>query len=284
MLIVKTTKKMKKRILTLVAILGASASFAQMSSMKNKKGFEVLPQAGDYAIQVDATPLLDFGLNLVNFGVNTGDWSNGTFINPDGSTFNTTIRGKYFTSATEAYRVNFGINTGSMKYSRSMTSLVDPDDPELMVDSTVKYSQIVLGGGMEWRRGHNRLQGFYGGEANIIIGSLGTLSSVEISESLEDAVTDYGFAPAYVKSQKGSSFGFMLGGFAGVEYFVLPKISIGGQVGWGLMFQSKTKVTTVVESYNGTDTDETEVESTPAPSNFGFAANYSGNLFATFHF
>ena len=46
---------MKKRILVLAAILGASASFAQVTSLKSKKGFEILPQAGDYAIQIDAT-------------------------------------------------------------------------------------------------------------------------------------------------------------------------------------------------------------------------------------
>lgn len=281
MIIVKTTKNMKKRFLLVAASLTATVSFSQM---QNKNGLEILPEAGDYAIQVDATPLLNFGLNAVNIMNNTGDDANGVFLNPNGTSVNTTIRGKYFTSATEAYRVNVGINTGSMKYSRTMPSLVDPDDADLTVDSTVKYSEIILGGGMEWRRGHNRLQGFYGGELNISIGSQAPLSQVEIDKSLEDAVTDYGFAPAYVTKQKGSAFGLMINGFAGVEYFVLPKISIGGQVSWGLNIQSKTKVTTTVESFNGTDTETTEVETTPGPSNFGFAGNYSANLFATFHF
>lgn len=284
---------MKKRILTLAAILGASVSIAQVSSMKNKKGFEILPEAGDYAIQVDATPFLNFGLNAINIANSTGGTGSVAGIN----TFqglngvNTTVRGKYFTSATEAYRVNFGINTSTMKYSRNITSTVDPDD-EMTVDSTVKFSQIIIGGGKEWRRGHNRLQGFYGGELNLTIGSTTPLRSVELSEDIEDAADDYGYTgmstlpgtASYIKSQKGSSFGFMLNGFAGIEYFVLPKLSIGGQLSWGLMFQSKTKVTTVVEFYDGTDTNEDESEITGGPSNFGFGTNYSGQVFATFHF
>lgn len=273
---------MKKRILMLAAIFGASASFAQISSLKSKKGFEILPQAGDYAIQIDANPLLNFGLNAVTMGANVGTNANGGSFAGVGS-INTTIRGKYFTSATEAYRVNFGINTSRAATTTNIASLVDPDDADLVVDSVTRTTQITIGGGMEWRRGHNRLQGFYGADINFMIGSPVPLTSVEVSADAETASTDYGYGP--IVTQKGSSFGIMLQGFAGVEYFVLPKISIGGQVGWGLNFNSKGKITQTTVSYDAiadeTNTDETEFTGT---GNFGFATAYSGNIFATFHF
>ena len=57
---------MKKNILFAAALFAGSLAFAQgtTTSMKNKKGMEYLPQAGDWAIQMNAVPILDFAFIL----------------------------------------------------------------------------------------------------------------------------------------------------------------------------------------------------------------------------
>ena len=56
-----------KAILIGATILFASTYFSQDSEpMTNKNGYVILPESGDYALQMDATPILDFGLNVIN--------------------------------------------------------------------------------------------------------------------------------------------------------------------------------------------------------------------------
>lgn len=273
---------MKKRILVLAAIFGASASFAQVTSLKNKKGFEILPEAGDYAIQFDATPMLNFAVEAVKMGATNGNQAAGTATWVTG--FNNTIVGKYFVDASTAYRVKVGINTNST--STDVTT-VSTTAPEKSVVTTTKSKQnlISIGGGIEKRRGHNRLQGFYGGEAMITIGSLTPLVSTEYDQDLATIAQDADLntlVPLSTNKQKGSAFGFELRGFAGVEYFVLPKISLGAEFGWGLAFNT-SKSSNENESWNGTEVVSTTTDG-PKQSTFGFANTVSGNVVATFHF
>lgn len=274
---------MKKRILVLAAIFGASASFAQVTSLKSKKGFEILPEAGDYAIQFDATPMLNFGLNAVKMGAVSDPTHTADVLIKNG--LNQTIVGKYFKDASTAYRGVIGINTSATSLDAILANVDPTKDDEMTVTTKTKQTQIILGGGMEWRRGHNRLQGFYGAEAMIMIGSPVALPAYqELSTDLETATTDYGFAASYISDVKGSRFAFGLNGIAGVEYFVLPKISLGAGVSWGLMYNTQTKVTVTTETYTGTEVETDETVNYAAGSNFGFGVMYSGNIFATFHF
>lgn len=57
---------MKKTLLVAAAALFASVTFAQEGIITNKKGTPILPQAGDYAIGVDATPFLEYFGNMFN--------------------------------------------------------------------------------------------------------------------------------------------------------------------------------------------------------------------------
>lgn len=270
---------MKKKTLLLAAIFGASASFAQVTSLKSKKGFEVLPEAGDYAIQFDATPLLDFGLNAIKIGANGTQTAGNTITAPNG--LNTVFVGKYFADASTAYRVKVGINTNLTKTTLTVGSLAD-SEVTLEQAFTSKYNHIQIGGGIEKRRGHNRLQGFYGGEALLSLGSTTVLNGVEISEDLNVAFNDYGAAYGTSSQDKGSAIGFVLRGFVGAEYFVLPKISLGGELGWGLSYsRGKTETTTKVS--DGTTITETTVQN-PAQKIFGFTNAPSMNMVATFHF
>lgn len=277
---------MKKQILVLAALFAGSASFAQVTTLKNKKGFEILPQAGDYAISVDATPILDFGLNAIKMGVNTGataghpGYVSGAFR---------TVVGKYFITANTAYRVKLGINYITNNNDNVLGTTAGGN--EYIQTVKTKTSNIILGGGMEWRRGHNRLQGFYGAEALINIGSPSAISKNEYNMTLKeayDSVTPVNSVTTRsLGITKSSAFGITVRGFVGVEYFVLPKISLGAEFGWGLGYQA-SKGTRTRETMNGPGTESTETES-QASRNSGIRIGTdlgagAASLTATFHF
>jgi hypothetical protein len=62
----------------------------------------------------------------------------------------------------------------------------------------------------------------------------------------------YGNAARNTEVKDGSVLGLTLRGFCGVEYFVLPKISIAGEFGWGLSFSSVGASSTTRESVGST--------------------------------
>ena len=88
-----------------------------------------------------------------------------------------------------------------------------------------------------------------------------------------------------ILSQSGDrSYGVILSGVVGVEYFIAPKISIGGEFRLGLYTGYDTYGTTTVERWTGT---EREVETLPKAANDGriaFRNASSGSLFMMFHF
>ncbi|MGB1041261.1 MAG: hypothetical protein ACPGVD_10335, partial [Flavobacteriales bacterium] len=230
---------MKKKILFVAALFAGSLAFAQGSttSMKNKRGLEYLPQAGDWALQFDAVPLIDFGLNAVKFNTNTS--ATAQHLGYVGG-FNNVIVGKMYTSATEAYRVKVGINFMSNN-TETVQMYGANNDQEYVTTQNDKVTNIVLGFGKEWRRGHNRLQGFYGGEALLVIGSPTTTTSFEYNLDLQTAISDAGAtSPRSLGVTKSSAFGIGARGFIGVDYFILPKIAIGAEFGWGIGFSTSS--------------------------------------------
>lgn len=288
---------MKKSILAVAVVLGTSAAFAQ--DLTSKKGENYLPEAGDWAISIDAAPLLGYvqGIFGSNGSPSDGSWS---FLNG-----NNVITGKYFVADDMAYRG--GINIGfSSTTSKAYTATLDANgavDPEagLVVDEMkVSQSNIMLTGGLEWRKGSTRLQGYYGGELGLGFGG--------------GSKTDYTYANAYNwngttgtssqthavdgsvdvnnATQKGGVM-FGLRGFIGAEYFVIPKLSVGGEFGWGLGLQTFGTGTTTTTQLNtaGTATEEITTDTVAGGSAFGIGTDNSnpffgpsGSLKITFHF
>jgi hypothetical protein len=102
---------------------------------------------------------------------------------------------------------------------------------------TNSYNNITLGGGVEYRRGNTRLQGYYGAMAMIGLG--GSKTSYEYGAGAVDG--------QITEEKAGSTFGLGVRAFVGAEYFVLPKISIGGEFGWGLGFSSTGASETTIQ-------------------------------------
>jgi hypothetical protein len=304
---------MKKKVLLIATVFAASTTFAQ--DLTSKKGETYLPEADDWAISFDAVPFLNyFGQMLSNAGATSPSlgYTNG---------YPWAIKGKMFKDEKTAYRAGIRLGFGST----TTTGLTDDASDNLgtaagyptvppMVEDTYKagYNGIVLTGGLEMRRGKTRLQGYYGGE--LLIGMGGTKDTYTYGNAINtntDATgVDGGNGTNFGSNMTSDGFGnnarrtemksstTMIGlrGFIGVEYFILPKISIGGEYGWGLGFGS-TKTTDSYESRDfnasgnmtiGTFTDETKsggfAIDTDIQNSMTGLSGASGSLNIIFHF
>lgn len=291
---------MKKSVFTLALALGVSSVFAQ--DLTSKKGEAYLPEAGDWAIGIDATPFLGyFGNFFGGNGLNTApSWN---FL-----TTNQTITGKYFVESGMAYRGSLRLNFGSDK-SRTMaadrayvptgTETVDFTGP--MVENRMRssYNNIALSGGLEWRKGTTRLQGFYGAELGVGFGATkdiyeyGNALSATVGVDADDDMDGsnvvaggpnfLGTSARVVERDNGSMMIVGLRGFIGAEYFVLPKLAVGGEFGWGLAYATTGYGSTTYETQDPTTPAggvEYTVEDTGTKtSSFGFDTSNNNNLF-----
>lgn len=227
---------MKKLFAFGAALLVAGAMNAQLTS---KKGEAYLPASGDWSIGIDGTSAINYFGNMLNNSAGNGLAYNYTNAN-------NMITGKMFTSDNTAYRaaLRIGMNSNSVT-----TPVASSADPTKTVDNVTKTSNnfVGLGAGMEYRRGATRLQGYYGAMAMLTYAGGGVKNTYG-----NDAL-----AGDVMEVKNGTSIGFGLRGFIGVEYFVLPKISVGGEFGWGVGFNSTGASTTTVANGDGTNTDVT---------------------------
>ena len=271
---------MKKSIALVAMAFGVTSAFAQ--DLTSKKGEPFLPEAGDYAIAIDATPFFSYAKGLIGAGSNAGATSpNWNWANP-----NATIWGKMFKDANTAYRagirLGFGSQTTRTMVAQLYTAASTPTTvtfptASAQVENVMKTSQTNIGltAGIEKRRGKTRLQGVYGAEVGLMLNSskdkytygnslvASNTASAQVVVTGADAMnggsnltTDSQGNTARITTWKsGMGFAFGVRGFVGAEYFVAPKISIGGEFGWGLGFGLSGKSTTSIEAVgnNGTD-------------------------------
>jgi hypothetical protein len=256
---------MKKSTLLLAALaFSASAAFAQ--DLTSKKGENFLPEAGDWSLGIEATPFLNYvGGFFSNAGAAAPTWN---FLNG-----NQTIIGKMYTSETSAYRaiVRIGFNSASQTAqiadATQTTAPTYPNLPAMKEDKMKTGSRFIgLGAGIEMRRGKTRLQGFYGADAMFWMG--GGKSTYEYGNTLSTGSTPvtvanstnfgtnittdtYGNAARITEMKNGSTIGIGVRGFVGAEYFIVPKISIGAEFGWGVGFQMNGASSITMEFIGG---------------------------------
>ncbi len=266
---------MKKSIALVALAFGVTSAFAQ--DLTSKKGEPILPEAGDYMIGIDANPFLNyagnfFGKNdLAGAGNVAPTWN---FLN-NGVNGTNMIVGKYFKDANTAYRVGIrlGINNQTTKSEIADLSSTAPTFPTLptMKEDVYKNSNKAIGitVGLEKRKGKTRLQGFYGADFmlwgssqkekytygnTIDVNSTTGLAVVSAANTTNfgsnlTTIAGSGATSGRVTEKKtGNGLGIGLRAFIGAEYFILPKISIGGEFGWGIGFMTGGKTSTTVQS------------------------------------
>jgi hypothetical protein len=282
---------MKKQILMLCMIFISASTFAQMTT---KNGHTILPEEGDWAIQMNAVPLVNMALNAMDI---MNDNGNNAAHPGYVSGFSNVIVGKYFHDANHATRVKISIETSTLSDKNFGDDPTTTDSFEDDVHlSTDKYSywSVMVGYGKEYRRGHNRLQGFYGYE-----GLLG-LSSGEFDEEFEEGTntstnyqfdtSEWGVGSYDISSNDGLGIALQARAFVGVEYFAAPKISIGAEFGWGFGLAMMGRGSMTHEEVEMNDegnltTTTIDMSGDYAGTEFGFDVdNMNAALTATFHF
>jgi len=313
---------MKKKVLFVASLFLATATFAQ-DGLTSKKGEAYLPEAGDWSIGFDATSLTSFVGNAFNGSGNNLD-TNGTLLTGTGNSLNAggwmngsvgqELRAKMFKDETTAYRLRVRIGFGSSggdyygKYDHDNNDSTAVNEYIVNVKNSQGFS-VVLGAGLEKRRGNTRIQGYYGGE--VFFGLLGGASSTyDDGRVLSDdwgvsgmSDTDMGYTTAtnwngdavrVTESKAGSTLLIGLQGFVGVEWFFAPKVSLGAEYTWGFNFQSTGEGERTVEYWGVTEVENALtgvsnhlVTETSKTSKTGSLSLDTGGLFAlnlAFHF
>ena len=283
---------MKKSIALVAMAFGVTSAFAQ--DLTSKKGEPFLPEAGDYAIGVDATPFLNYVGNFFGGRVVTNNQApTFNFLNNN----NLMIMGKYFKDANTAYRVGLNLNFGSTKYTNNVADQTNTTANPVYVQDTRKVGNTFVGltAGIEKRRGKTRLQGIYGAEAGLSIGS--TKSKYTYGNAMDNSAhtspvsTDWstwngtnassvGNGNRTTETKSGAAIGFGVRAFIGAEYFVAPKVSIGGEFGWGLGLTVQGKGSSTREAVNGTTNSvATTSTDTGKTSTFGLGTDNKSSVF-----
>lgn len=264
--------------------------------LKSKKGELILPQAGEWGLGIDATPFLNY---LGNF-FHGNSYNNSPSFN---SAKGVAITGKYMVDAKTAYRLRFALNRSS-ENAKNMVSDDSNQDPESKyVEDKISASSVnvVLGAGLEKRRGNGRVQGFYGAEALIGITSFnekysygnnfdtdnnGNSPTTTIWDGVGSIDDVDNYSNRITEKKSGGQFSFGLNGFIGVEYFIAPKIALGGEVGYGINFRSNPKGKEVYEFYDfGNNEKKTETnESFNSTGRFDIGTSTFGSINLMFYF
>ena len=193
---------MKKIILSLVAVFAFGAISAQ--NLVSSKGEPYLPKHGDWSIGFNAGNALTYIGQAFN-GSSSNDGSNlfngQSLVNFGQGIFSPTTNHSVLTFVGK----KFDTDNTATRYTASFNFNFEKQKD---VDGTSSFG-LVAGYGKEWRKGTTRLQGYYGVDGLV------------------------GFASPAKKQ-----FGFLIGaqGFAGVEYFIFPKVALGAQYTYGVGF------------------------------------------------
>lgn len=266
---------------------------------------DYLPKAGDLAIGIDMQPVYSFFGNLANGDVGNGL---GQFGGEDALGYTgISIMGKYMLDKTTALRVNLGVQkTVTNDYSYSPDDLARFLDPLSEADVTdcqhLNNALYSIAAGIEFRKGEKRLQGYAG--ADLVLGMRKRHYKFEYGNALTDintptrtnynalglGVVNPGYwtpGTAFITESYSNTIVLGAAGKLGVEYFVAPKISFGGEVSLFIGEEITKGRYTKSEGWNPTTSrveTHTELEA-PADRVFHIGTeDMGGKLFMMFYF
>lgn len=260
----------------------------------NKHGQTILPEAGDIAIGADIVPFMNYFGNM--FNGNTGNTFGGSFLGDANTVFL-----KYFIADDAAVRIRFKAekhsNYNDFFVRDDAAFLADPLTNNRVVDRQLNsYSSYGIGLGYEQFRGNGRLRGIYGAEFGF------DYTSQNYSYEYGNTMTAANNAPTTSNFAGGTNnlssrdlsmtnpfgnggFNVGLNAFVGVEYYVMPKISIGSELSWGANFHKRTQSSTETEYWNGAAVSTVTTLGAPATPNFNLGmANPAVRLYMMFNF
>lgn len=262
-------------------------------SFTSKNGFEVLPQKGDWGIGISASNPLNFAQSALSDGNGTATFSsaNGTSTTQNGAG-GVTVSGKFFKSSFTAYRGFLSVQTDRVTTLTSVADLGNPAEPGAFLQdkSVTKDRGISLGFGLEKRRGSGRVIGVYGAQAALGFGH-GTITNYEYANELQQGNGQTsldgtaGVPGSVVGDQRilkqGATSDVLIGAqvFLGVEYFIAPKISIGGEFNFGVRYNPSASSYNEYEYFNTNTNEVTEyIDETKGDNNVSSGTGSLGSV------
>jgi hypothetical protein len=229
---------MKKIIISFTILVLGLNVVAQDSVLVNKHGRVILPQKGDLAIGLSADPFLNYVGNMFNANTNNslnlGDQN---------------IYFRYFLSNNDALRVT--VRVSSSKYidnyyvTDDAARATDPLSRQQVEDRQTSFDHnygIRLG--YQKFRGYNRLRGFYGADLGYLYSKSKYTHEYgnQMNQLNPSPTTHWGnLSSRTLESNDGATQSVSLGIFAGAEYYIIPKVCIGAELGiqYGKMWESQ---------------------------------------------
>jgi len=260
---------MKKLLIWIpVILLCTTVIHAQLQEpggeiLRTKRGVPILPQTGDWAIGIDATPFFRYLGNIFTSNNNPYYPVFGFTAQVPGAIFV-----KYKISETTTYRcaLLIGISTQTSKSQNTI-------NPDLVNKTTTSALNIGLVGGIQKNRQvFGRLTGIYGLQAGIMKDpyNAGTYMGKLSFKDANDSNNNY-------KRTGGNTYSVLAGGFVGVEFFFAPRMALAGEFAYNILFYTQGNRKNVPETGDKTilDYGGMGVEFTPSES---------GNLQLLFYF
>lgn len=277
---------MKKILLTLslgiIILAGSAQNDSLVTNVVESNNF--LPKAGDIAIGVEADPFINFIGNMFN-----GTSGNSLNLN------NNTLYFRYYLSRNAAIRLSLNIAASS-----DVDKFYVRDDAAVFADplskAQVEDQYITSDRNYNVRLGYqkfynySRFRAYYGGDLGYQYSRFKEEYQYgnEMTTLNTSPTTNWGsLATRDLEINNAAVHGIGLNGFVGAEYYFLPKICIGGELGlsyyYGFQGQShKTQETMVLTQHV-----EQEIATSPGDVSTSFNSNYPyyfGNLYIMFHF
>ena len=247
-----------------VASAAQVATAAPAASKPSIWGTKSIHRKGLWAVGVDAAPVLNLGLNVINLFNNTGQDATNVLQNP--ANLDQTLALKYYLRDDLAIRgmVRLGsASTTTITYYEDPRDVVDPEvdagnRTEVQDTRSESASLFTVGGGAEWRHSFGRIEGFCGAEALMGFGSSSVSTTYGWSYVDADNIPAEQTAGRILSEDYGTSISLGGRGFVGMEYFIIPEISLAAEYGIGGTFNLTPNGVVVTEVWEVTTNDEGE--------------------------
>lgn len=244
-------------------------SSGEKNEFVSKNGHQVLPKKGDWALGINASSLMQYFGNLAN-AENFN--SSPRFNQIDKNLPTATIWGKYFIADDLAWRGGLDIfaDNDRDRFRVNDDNSTNPDDALFDVRDISRYG-FTASLGLEKRKGNSRLQGVYGADVyfhyttnnttaieygNDITQSNQNPSSINFGNPTP--VPTPALGSRIVEANFGNDLDVGLRGFIGVEYFFAPKISVGGELYWGISYVNTGETSVTFEGYESSTNEVLE--------------------------
>ena len=255
-----------KKILSLACVLALFFCQVTLSqetetfSLLSKKGINILPESGDIALGINASPFLSY----------IGGFFSSSGAGAPAFTFTAQNPGCIYVKKmlTDRKAVRLAFRLGLSRYSEPQGT--DPDIDRKYINSAATLGiQLALENAFAYK---SRIRGYNGAgimiEKSPYIGELG-IGTISYKDA-DDPDMDW-------KEKGGIDIGAGIGGLIGVEVFIAPKISLAGEFNIGLMF------TTTTDRIYSEEGEEDEIVEQGATT-IGFDNTASGSLNLFFYF